>query len=229
MIEHDLTTHRLPVADLHLFARNAHVGNVPRIEASMRINGVYKPVVVNRGTHTGRPNEVLCGNHTLIAARNMTLEHLSGVLIDVDEDQCSRINLADNPREGHPEDLSYDVRLLLEQLESLEENLEGTGYDPGDVDDLIAALEEAERGELGPRASTDLEGRLANYEHAGTHTIILVYSNAVFGWAVEKLGELAEARGLDSNAQVVLSMIADACGEQPPAADSEDADADDAA
>jgi len=125
-----------PTADLRLYHRNPRIGNTSRIADSLRINGQYKPVVVNRGTHTGRPNEVLAGNHTLKAARDLGWDTIAAVTIDVDDDQAARIVAADN----RTSDLgSYDDRLLLELLTDLP-NLDGTGYDPGDIDALEAIL-----------------------------------------------------------------------------------------
>lgn len=126
------------VADLRPYYRNAHKGNVTRIRGSLRDHGQYKAIVVNRGTHTGRPNEVLCGSHTLIAAEQEGWEWLAGDTIDVDDTEAAEINLNDNPRAGHPEDLAYDDRLLLELLADIPD-LNRAGYEPGDT----AALEKA--------------------------------------------------------------------------------------
>lgn len=133
-----LTTTYYRVAELRTYYQNAHQGNTSRIRGSLRDHDQYKPVVVNRGTLTGRPNEVLCGNHTLIAADMERWEWIQGVTVDVDDVKAAKINLIDNPRAGHDEDLAYDERLLLEQLAALPD-LDGTGYDPGD----LAALERA--------------------------------------------------------------------------------------
>lgn len=62
---------RLPVGELRTFHKNPRKGDVEAIAGSLRVNNQYRPIVVNRGTHTGRPNEVLAGNHTLMAARSL--------------------------------------------------------------------------------------------------------------------------------------------------------------
>lgn len=130
----------VPVKDLRTFHRNPRQGNTGMIAQSLRINGQYKPIVINRGTHTGRPNEVLAGNHTLMAARDEAWEEIAGVWVDVDDDQAGRIVAADN-RIG---DLgSYDERLLAELLGDLPD-LDGTGYEPGDLEELERALAEPE-------------------------------------------------------------------------------------
>ncbi|MGH3779619.1 MAG: site-specific DNA-methyltransferase [Pseudonocardiaceae bacterium] len=128
------------VADLKPYYRNTHLGNVTRIRGSLREHKQFKAVVVNRGTLTGRPNEVLCGSHTLLAAQDEGWEELAANTVDVDDDQAAKINLVDNPRSNHPEDLDYDDRLLLELLADLPD-LEGTGYDLGDFDALERAYQ----------------------------------------------------------------------------------------
>ncbi|WP_032380971.1 hypothetical protein [Rhodococcoides fascians] len=132
----------LPISDLNLFHKNPRKGDVAAIYASLRANGQYVPIVVNKGTYTGRPNEVLKGNHTLKALRDLAenfpdedkwqnpLIHF----VDVDDDRADRIVLIDN---RSSEKGSFDDRLLLELLADLPD-LDGTGYDQGD----ITALEE---------------------------------------------------------------------------------------
>ncbi|MBF6332406.1 hypothetical protein [Nocardia transvalensis] len=132
-------------SELNLFHKNPRRGNVAVIKASLRANGQYKPVVVNIGTHTGRPNEVLTGNHTVIAIRDLAEEYPDAeqwqqVLIheiDVDDDRAARIVAADNRTS---EVGGFDDRLLLELLSDLPD-LDGTGYDDTDItalEDIIA-------------------------------------------------------------------------------------------
>lgn len=143
----DLELEYVPVSDLRTFHRNPRQGDVTAIQRSLRVNGQYRPLVVNRGTHTGRPSEVLAGNHTLMASREEGMDRVAVVWVDVDDDQCSRIVAADN----RTADLGgYDERLLAELLGDLPD-LDGTGYDPGDLDALVALLE----GKDGDEGSDD--------------------------------------------------------------------------
>lgn len=140
-----LETVYLPVQELVPYHRNAHHGNVHRIRGSLREHSQFKPIVVNLGNHTGRPNEVLCGSHTLLAAREEGWPELAAVVVDVGDEQAAKINLVDNPRPNHPEDLDYDDRLLLELLTDLPD-LDGTGYDTGDLDVLTSLLDPPAHG-----------------------------------------------------------------------------------
>lgn len=133
------TTSRVAVGDLHVFHKNARRGDVDLIKSSLRAHGQYKPVVANIGTHTGRPNEVLAGNHTLKAIRSLVEDGTpgwDGVLVhwvDVDEDMATRIVLADNRT---AEKGSYDHEMLFDLVDGLGGDLDGTGFIHDDLDTL---------------------------------------------------------------------------------------------
>ena len=160
------TAERHSIADLNLYHRNPRTGDVATIAASMAANGVYKPIVVNRGTHTGRPMEVLAGNHSLKAMRLLTEQHPDDPrwrtadcwVVDVDDDRAARIVLVDN----RSADLgTYDDRLLADVLAGLNHDLDGTGYDLDDLADLSEALDGLDDGD-------DLGDALAPRENAGS-------------------------------------------------------------
>jgi ParB-like chromosome segregation protein Spo0J len=123
-------------AELRTYYHNPRKGNTRAIAESLQVNSQYRPIVVNAGTHTGRPDEVLAGNHTLMAARDLGWEHIAVVTVDVDDDQAARIVAADNRTADLAE---YDDRLLVELLEALP-TLDGTGYDPGDLDQIVSRI-----------------------------------------------------------------------------------------
>ena len=131
-------------ADLHTFHRNPRRGDVDAIAASLKENGQFKPIVVNVGTHTGRPNEVLAGNHTLMAFRQLREQnpfdaYYSGIkahILDVDDDMANRIVLADN--QTHELGEGTDDEVVYELLSKI--GTTGTGYEDTDLDALEAAL-----------------------------------------------------------------------------------------
>lgn len=101
--------------------------------------GLYRAVVVNIGTHTGRPNEILAGHGTREAwMAEHPGEPLQVSLIDVDDDRAAEIVLVDNPG---PNDPGYDNRRLFELLTSLDD-LTVTGYDGDDIAAILAAIDE---------------------------------------------------------------------------------------
>lgn len=118
----------VPLRKLKYYHQNPRRGNVEKVAESLKANGQFKPIVVNRGTLTGRPNEILAGNHTTKAARSLSWTKLNVVWVDVDEDHAARIVLADN---GSTDDATYDLQILAELLEAQKEragHLVGTTY-----------------------------------------------------------------------------------------------------
>lgn len=144
---------RLKVAELKTHHRNPRKGDVDAIAGSLRANDQYRPIVVNKGTHTGRKNEVLAGNHTLMAARQLAetdskWDQIDVWLIDVDDDQATRIVLADN----RTSDLgTYDDKELFALLRDIDD-LSGTAYVEDDLEYLKSFLDTQEAYE--PPAST---------------------------------------------------------------------------
>jgi len=138
-------------SELALYHRNARIGNVTAIMGSLQTNDQYKPIVVNIGTHTGRPNEVLAGNHTLKAFRNLGEKFpddprwtkIAVYWVDVDEDRATRIVLADNRT---AEDSTYDDVMLYDLIKSLDGQIEGTGF----TDDDVSRLAELDKFFSGP-------------------------------------------------------------------------------
>ncbi|OLN17499.1 transcriptional regulator [Corynebacterium diphtheriae] len=125
-----------PTQQLRYYHRNPRKGDVNVITDSIIQNGIYKPLVVNRGTHTGRPMEVACGNHTLKALQQLGTPTADCWVIDVTEEQLARIVTVDN----RASDLAtYNDETLLDILQDLPD-LTGTGYTDNDLADLIASM-----------------------------------------------------------------------------------------
>lgn len=132
-IPDSLATLAAPLADLAPYYRNPRSGDLDAIAESLSTHGQYKPIVVNRGTHTGRPNEILAGNHTAKAARRLDWDEIAVTWLDVDEATAAKIVIVDN----RTSDLAgYDTALLADILTDLPD-LEGTGYDQEQLDDLL--------------------------------------------------------------------------------------------
>jgi ParB-like chromosome segregation protein Spo0J len=139
-------TRLVPLDRLKAYPRNPRLGNIEAIAKSLRRHGQYRALVVNRPTM-----QVLAGNHTLAALRHIGAAKALVHFIEVDENDAARIVLADN----RLADIAvYQDDLLGSLLQSLPD-LEGTGYDQGAVDALLAgaALPAFEAGE-------DDQGRL---------------------------------------------------------------------
>lgn len=163
------TTTVLP-SELSTYYKNARRGNIDAILGSLKANGQYKPIVVNLGTHTGRPNEVLAGNHTLMAFRNLAelnptderWNKISVHWVDVDEDRATRIVLADNRT---AEDSTYDDVMLYDLIKSLGTDLDGSGFTDTDVDKLsyLDKMFNPDDGDEGPQ----------DYETTDNETVVI--------------------------------------------------------
>lgn len=121
----------VPVDTLRPYGRNPRRGNLEAIKESLEHHGQYRPLVVNR-----RSGEVLAGNHTLAAARQLGWTEMAVTYVDVDEEQAARIVLVDN----RTNDLAgYDDSELAGLLEGLP-TLDGTAWGDDDLERLLAKL-----------------------------------------------------------------------------------------
>ncbi len=121
----------VPTADLRLHPDNPRRGDLATLNESLSFHGQYRPIAVNRPTM-----EVLAGNHTLRAAKELGWAEIAATFVEVDAEQAKRILLVDN----RTSDLAgYDNEALLELLEELGE-LEGTGYDADALAELLDEL-----------------------------------------------------------------------------------------
>lgn len=123
----------VPIDQLKHYGKNARRGDVAAIAESLEHHGQYKPIVVRAGT-----NEVLAGNHTLKAARELGWDRLAVTFMDVNDDQAARIVLVDN----RTNDLAgYDEEALAGLLQELPD-LAGTGFTVDAVDALVHGQEQ---------------------------------------------------------------------------------------
>lgn len=135
--------------ELTYYHRNARRGDVAAIARSLLKHTQYKPITVNVGTLTGRPNEVLAGNHTLQAIRKLHTDRPDDPMwakvkahwVDVDDDKCRDINVADN-RTG--ELGGYDYEQLHELVKDVPAvDLPDLGYSVEDLADLAKLAADA--------------------------------------------------------------------------------------
>lgn len=138
----DNTIYEVKVTELKEYPKNARVGNVAQIAESLMVNGQYRPIVVRKEN-----NEILAGNHTYKAARELGWETIKVSYVEnLTDEEAAKIVLADN---RYNELGTFDNNKLLELLKELDE-LSGTGYDEQFLQDLKETF-----GEGGPVALTD--------------------------------------------------------------------------
>lgn len=129
-------------SQLNLFHRNPRRGDISAISSSLRRHSQYKPITGNIGTHTGRPYEILAGNHTLLAFRELAQaepqdKRWHKVLVhwvDVDDDMAERIVVADNQTSQLG---GFDTEELVKLIEGFGTDIEGLGFTETDIKSLM--------------------------------------------------------------------------------------------
>ncbi len=131
-----LTTEHIPIDTVKPHPRNVRQGDIGAITESLRQHGQYRPIVVQKSS-----GHILAGNHTWKAAKHLKWKQIAVTYLDVNDDEAMRILLVDN----RANDLAtYDDTALVDLLKELmdtELKLEGTGFDPSDLDQLLADLD----------------------------------------------------------------------------------------
>lgn len=202
--------------------RNAKLHDKATLQGSVAKLNQFQSITVNLGTKTGRPMEILSGHGTVDAWK---VKHpgkpIQVGLVDYNDEDALRVVLNGNPG---PRDPGYDPRLLAELLGDLPD-FDGTGYEPGDLDDLLAELDQEpivivpgddvdEATGVGGKSRDDWEGK-------ARRVMVLDYPVTQFVWLQRHLKELADERDLSSNAAVIISLVAATTDDTPPAGDSE--------
>lgn len=127
----------VPLDSLRAFHANARRGDVDYIKGRLEALGQFRPIVVNKGELTGRENEVLAGNHTLQAARELGWPKLAVTFVNVDDAEARRIVHADNAANDRA---SYDESAKIELFEAIaadEGGLAAAGVDQAELDELL--------------------------------------------------------------------------------------------
>lgn len=147
MIHEPIAKLTVPIADLVPYERNPRRGSVETIRESLRTHGQYRPIVVNHGTHTGRANEILAGNHTWQAAKDEGWSEIAATYVDVDEETAKKIVVMDNRAADKARNDADALAALLGELG----DLTGTGYTDDDLAKLL--------GEDSPNADEQFASR----------------------------------------------------------------------
>lgn len=134
----------VPIDEIHPDPANARTGHaVDRIAASLSTYGQRTPLVVNRG----QGNKIEKGNGTYAAARSLGWSHIAVVFVEDDPVTAAAYGIADN-RTG---DLStWDGKALQAIIDSIDPDLNlPTGFNAGELDDILAGLIPARAEEWG--------------------------------------------------------------------------------
>jgi ParB/RepB/Spo0J family partition protein len=116
---------------------NPRKGDVAKIVESIKANGFYGAIVVQKSTMM-----ILAGNHRWQAAKQCDMTTIPAIVVDVDDLEAKKILLADNRTSDFA---VYDTNELTKLLKSVisDDSLLGTGFDANDLDKLIADVTDA--------------------------------------------------------------------------------------
>lgn len=206
------------ITDLKEFKGNPRKGNVKALAESLEANGQYRPIIVQAGT-----NQILAGNHLWKAAQTLGHTHIDAVYLEVDDIQAKKIVAADNRLADLGE---YDEKLLFDLLDDID--LSGTGYEPADIDDLLASLDEQSvppTWQTGINENTHQENvqqrptladRASHYAERTIRLLMCEYPNHQYVWIQERLVELREKYKIDNNAEAILKAVEEITGQECP-------------
>jgi hypothetical protein len=124
----------VPLEELSEHPNNPRRGDVPRIRDSLRRFGQVRPIVATTDS------VIVAGHHVYKAAQAEGWSHVAVVKVSLSDEEAKAYMLADN-RLGDV--ARYEETMLAELLGTLNESglLEGTGWTPDEVDDLLADLD----------------------------------------------------------------------------------------
>jgi len=124
------------ISSLKEFPNNPRSSSIEPIKESLEKHGQYRPLTVSKDT-----NEILTGNHTWLAMKELGWKTCDVMFVEVDEARAKKIVLVDNRLN---ELATYDKEKLADMLGELMElgELFGTGYTADEVDDLYVELDE---------------------------------------------------------------------------------------
>jgi len=119
------------INDICRHPKNARRGDVTRIVESIKANGFFNPLIVQKST-----GFILAGNHRHQAAEELGLTELPVIFIECDDRQARRIMLADNKTSDRG---GYDKEALAKLLQETmaDGGLLGTAFDATEVDKLL--------------------------------------------------------------------------------------------
>jgi hypothetical protein len=212
------------VTELNEYANNPRKGNVDLIAESLSKYGQYKPITVNKEN-----NEILAGNHTYRAAKQLGWETIDIVYVDVDSVTAAKIVAIDNRSSDIGQ---YDNKILADLLNSMD-NLEGSGYTFDEYDDLKAEIQErdlpvldqkttftslqvGETGQSGTTFIPSLSDYAERYVNKATRMLMCDYHNDIYVWLIDALIEYRAANNLVSNADAIVKLLEDAVGKKSP-------------
>jgi hypothetical protein len=134
--------------------------NLQAIKESLAAFGQQKPIVIDQ------KGKVVAGNGTLQAAKQLGWETIKTVVTDLEGKKQAAFAIADNRT---AELAAWNETQLAKQLESLGEDIDLTGFQAEDLEDLMPQQAEEEPAEVA----------FSEYIDEANNYVVLVFSNEI--------------------------------------------------
>jgi len=142
----NVRTETIDIDSIKAHPKNPRLGDVAAIAESLEINGQYSPIVVWGET-------IIAGTHTWRAAKSLGWKEIAVTYFEGSEDEALRVLVTDN----RTSDIAvFNNEYLIDLLKSVP-SLEGTGYEPADID-AIEGLFANDGGGVGGEKLVDDDG-----------------------------------------------------------------------
>ena len=161
-------------------ARTHDEKNLAAIRQSLDAFGQQKPIVIDK---TGK---VVAGNGTLAAAKSMGWETIETVVTGLEDEMQMAFAIADNRTAELAE---WDSEILSDQLKELGEDVDMTGFDEGELEELLTPEEKEEKPEV---AFSEFIDEANNY-------VVLVFKNEIDWLSAQTHFELESKASRRSN------------------------------
>ena len=126
-----LTPELFPIVDLKPYKLNAKLHpqeQIEKIKRSIQLTGFDQPIVVNFNGY------IIKGHGRLEAAKQLGLEYVPVIVLDIDDDVADKARLLDNKST----ESDYDIDKLLRELTRFKDSLLDTGYSDSEFDKLLS-------------------------------------------------------------------------------------------
>lgn len=197
----------VPIDSPVLHPGNYRQGDVEMIASSLARFGQVRPIVVQNST-----GNVVAGNHTLKAARSLGWSHIAVVVVDMDDAEAEAYLVADNRASDKATNDDAALGAVLERL-MLAGRLEGTGWSPDQVDDLMSALDALPQVDPPPTEAghavddTELAQRFANRSQVALRQFVIMYDQGTATGVEQLFRGLERKWGMSQARDVVLEAL----------------------
>lgn len=120
----------IPIDAVRQHPNNYNNGDVEALAESIEVNGMYRPLYVQKSTHY-----IVAGNHTWEACKTLGAEKVPVVFLDIDDLAATKIMVADNRVAALARPDDAHLLSILDDLATTD-SLAGTGWNDNTVEGL---------------------------------------------------------------------------------------------